>query len=126
MAVILLAVVFGGAGAARAENECGRPEAGTPVVCSSSNYDADTDGNIVYRPERDTRRRFTIRLRDDVHIHYDRGDPNDDQLLFPLHGDPLYSAVRVETDAEHTGDVSFFSSADVTSNGRGLFGRPLR
>ena len=35
-------------GSARAENECGRPEAGTPIVCSPSNYDASTDGNIVY------------------------------------------------------------------------------
>ena len=120
MAVIVLAVVLGGAGAARAENECGQPEAGTPVVCSSSNYDADTDGNIVYRPSEAHEGDFTIRLSDDVHIHYDRNDPNDDQLLFPLFGDPLYSAVRIETDAEHTGDVSFFSSADVTSNARGI------
>ena len=120
MAVIVLAVVLGGAGAARAENECGQPEAGTPVVCSSSNYDADTDGNIVYRPSETHRGDFTIRLSDDVHIHYDRNDPNDDQLLFPVWGDPLYSAVRIETDAEHTGDVSFFSAADVTSNARGI------
>ena len=120
MAVIVLAAVLGGAGAARAENECGLPEAGTPVVCSSSNYDADTDGNIVYRPSETHRGDFTIRLSDDVHIHYDRDDPEDDQLLFPFFGDPLYSAVRIETDAEHTGDVSFFSSADVTSNARGL------
>ena len=120
MAVIVLAAVLGGAGAAWAENECGLPEAGTPVVCSSSNYDADTDGNIVYRPSETHRGDFTIRLSDDVHIHYDRDDPNDDQLLFPLFGDPLYSAVRIETDAEHTGDVSFFSSADVTANARGI------
>ena len=50
IAVIVPAVVLGVAGAARAENECGRPEAGTPIVCSPSNYDAATDGNIVYRP----------------------------------------------------------------------------
>ena len=120
MAVILLVAVLGGDGTAWAENECGGPAAGTPVVCSSSNYDADTDGNIVYRPSDTHRGDFTIRLSDDVHIHYDRDDPNDDQLLFPLFGDALYSAVRIETDAEHTGDVSFFSSADVTSNARGL------
>ena len=58
IAVIFLAVVLGVAGAARAENECGRPEAGTPIVCSPSNYDAATDGNIVYRPRRGERGRF--------------------------------------------------------------------
>ena len=40
--------------------------------------------------------------------------------MFPVSGDPLYGAVRIETDADHAGDISFFSSADVTSNGRGI------
>ena len=120
MAVIVLAVVLGGGGAARAENECGRPEAGEPVVCSSSNYDADTDGNIVYRPSETHEGDFTIRLSDDLQVHYDRHDPGDDQLLFPGTGDPLYTAVSIETNADHTGDVSFFSSADVVSNARGI------
>ena len=120
MAVIVLAVVLGGAGAARAENECGQPEAGVPVVCSPSNYDAATDGNIVYRPSETHKGDFTIRLSDDLAVHYDRHNPDDDQLVFPGFGEPLYSAVRIETDADHTGDVSFFSSANVTSNGRGI------
>ena len=120
MAVIALAVVLGGAGAARAENECGQPEARMPVVCSSSNYDADTDGNIVYGPAETDGGDFTIRLSDDITVNYDRHDPDDDQLLFPLFGDPLYSAVRIETGAEHEGNVSLFSSADVTSNARGI------
>ena len=120
MAVIVLAVVLGGAGAAQADNECGPPEAGMPVVCSPSTYDAATDGNIVYRPSEADKGDFSIRLGDDITVRYDRYDPMDDQLLFPVAGDPLYSAVRIETNADHEGDVSFFSSADVTSNARGI------
>ena len=120
IAVIVLAVVLGVAGAARGENECGRPEAGTAIVCSPSNYDAATDGNIVYRPSEANEGDFTIRLTDDLSIRYDRDDPDDDQLVFPIEGDPLYSAVRIETGAGHAGDISLFSSADVTSNARGL------
>ena len=88
VAVIVLAVVLGGAGAARAENECGRPEAGTPIVCSPSNYDADTDGNIVYRPGEAHEGDFTVRLADDLSIRYDRDDPDDDRLVFPVSGAP--------------------------------------
>ncbi|MCY4429250.1 MAG: autotransporter outer membrane beta-barrel domain-containing protein [Rhodospirillales bacterium] len=120
IAVIVLAVVLGVDGAARAENECGQPEGGTPIVCSSSNYDAGTDGNIVYRPGEANEGDFRIRLVDDLSIRYDRHDPDDDLLAFPVSGDPLYSAVRIETDALHAGDISFLSSADVTSNGRGI------
>ena len=118
--MIVLAVVLGGGGAARAENECGPPETGVPVVCSPSNYDADTDGNIVYRPSETHRGDFTIRLSDDLAVRYDRHDPDDDQLLFPTFGAPLYTAVRIETGADHEGNVSLFSSADVTSNARGI------
>ena len=120
MAVIVLAVMLGGVGAARAENECGPPQAGSPVVCSPSTYDAATDGNIVYRPSEAHQGGFTIRLADDLTVRYDRHDPDDDQLLFPVIGGPLYSAVRIETGGDHTGSVSFFSSADVTSNARGI------
>ena len=120
MAVIVLGVLLGGASAARAENECGPPQAGVPVVCSPSTYDADTDGNIVYRSSEADGGAFTIRLTDDLTVHYDRHDPDDDQLLFPVVGDPLYTAVRIETGADHAGDVSLFSSADVTSNARGI------
>ena len=120
MAVIVLVVVLGGAGAAWTESECGPPEAGVPVVCSPSTYDADMDGNIVYRPSETHGGAFTIRLTDDLTVRYDRHDPDDDQLLFPVIGDPLYSAVRIETGADHAGGVSFYSSADVTSNARGI------
>ena len=120
VAATVLAIALGVADAARAENECGRPEAGAPVVCSSSNYDAATDGNIVYRPGEANGSDFTIRLADDLSIRYDRDDPDDDQLVLPGEGDPLYSAVRIETDADHASDISLFSSADVISNGRGI------
>ena len=120
IAAIVLAVALGVSGAARAENECGRPEAGTPIVCSPSTYDAATDGNIVYRLSEVHEGDFTIRLTDDLSIRYDRHDPGDDQLVFPVEGDPLYSAVRIETGADHVGDISLFSSADVTSNARGI------
>ena len=120
IAVIVLAVALGVAGAAHAENECGEPEAGTPVVCSPSNYDAATDGNIVYFPSGTDEGDFTIRLTDDLSIRYDRDNPDDDQLVFPGEEDPLYSAVRIETGPDHAGDVSLFSSADVTSNARGI------
>ena len=120
VAATVLAIALGGAGAARAENECGRPEAGTPVVCSPSNYDAATDGNIVYRPGEANGGDFAIRLADDLSIRYDRDDPDDDQLVLPGEGDPLYSAVRIETGADHAGDISLFSFADVSSNARGI------
>ena len=118
--VIVLGVALGVAGAARAENECGRPEVGMPIVCSPSNYDPATDGNIVYRPSEANGGDFTIRLADDLSIRYDRHDPDDDLLALPGSEDPLYSAVRIETAADHVGDIEVFSSADVTSNGRGI------
>ena len=120
IAAVVLAAALGVAGAARAENECGRPEAGTPVVCSSSNYNAAKDGNIVYRPGAAGGGDFAIRLADGLSIRYDRHDPGDDVPVFPVGGDPLYSAVAIETDADHAGGISFFSAADVTSNGGGI------
>ena len=116
---IVLSVALG-AGGARAESECGEAEAGAPVVCSPSNYDAATDGNIVYHPDSANGDGFTIRLADDLSIRYDRDNPGDDQLVFPGEGGPLYSAVRIETDADHAGGISLFSSADVSSNARGI------
>ena len=122
-AVILLTVVLGAVGAARAENECGRLETGTPIVCSPSNYSAATDGNIVYRLTKAHGGNVVIRFVDGLSIRYDHDNPDDDQLVFPGSGlleQPLYSAVRIETDADYAGNISFFSSADVTSDGRGI------
>ena len=124
-AAILLTVVLGAFGAARAEEECGPLAVGAPIVCSSSNYDAATDGNIVYRLTKAHRSNIVIRFIDGLSIRYDHNNPDDDPLLFPgkvgtVSGTPLYSAVRIETDADYTGNISFFSSADVTSNGRGI------
>ena len=120
VAVIVAGVALGLPGAAWAENECGLPEAGTPVACSASNYNAAADGNIVYRTRDVGGGDFTIRLADDLSIRYDRHDPDDDRLFFSDGVTPLYSAVRIDTDADHTGDISLFSSADVRSNARGI------
>ena len=104
--VIVLFIALGVAGAARAENECGWPQAGTPIVCSPSNYNAATDGNIVYRPSEAIGREFIIRLTDDLSLLYDHRNPNDDQLIFPDSEDPLYSAVWIDTNADYEGNIS--------------------
>ena len=123
-AVILVTVVFGAFGAARAEEECGPLAAGAPIVCSPSNYDAATDGNIVYRLTNGHGGNIVIRFIDGLSIRYDRDNLNDDQLFFhrTVGGRtiPLYSAVRITTDADYTGAVSLFSSTDLISNGRGI------
>ena len=117
--VVLLA--FGGV--ARAENECGAPEPGVELTCSPSNYDSAEDGNIFYGPD-ESNGDFTIRLTDDLVLDYDREAPGDD--FYSLPGDPesrRYSAVWItptETGYGYTGDISVFSSADVTSNARGI------
>ena len=123
-AVILMTIVLGAFGAARAEEECGPLTAGAPIVCSPSNYDAVTDGNIVYRLTNGHGGNVVIRFVDGLSIRYDRDNLNDDKLFFhrPVGGKsiPLYSAVRITTDADYTGDISLFSSADLISNGRGI------
>ena len=123
-AVILMPVVLGAFGAARAEEECGPLAAGAPIVCSPSNYDAATDGNIVYRLTNGHGSNVVIRFIDGLSIRYDRDNLNDDQLFFhrTVSGKtiPLYSAVRITTDADYTGDISLFSAADLISNGRGI------
>ena len=117
--VVLLA--FGGV--AGAENECGAPEPDVELTCSPSNYDSAEDGNIFYGPD-ESNGDFTIRLTDDLVLDYDREAPGDD--FYSLPGDPesrLYSAVWItptETGDGYTGDISVFSSADVTSNARGI------
>ena len=121
-AVMVLAVVLGVFGTARAENECGQP--GASIICSPSNYDAARDGSIIYRLGDAHGGNFTIHLTDDLSIRYDLDNINDDSLLFPevapYNGAPLYSAVRIQADADYTGDISLFSSADVVSDGRGI------
>ena len=86
IAFIVLSVALGIAGEVQAENECGRPEAGTPVVCSPSNYDASVDGNIVYYPSKAHGGDFTIHLTDGLPVRYDQDDPDDDQLVFSRRG----------------------------------------
>ena len=122
IAVIVSAIALGVGGAARAENECGRPKAGIPVVCSPSSYDPATDGNIVYRPSEAHGGEFKIRLTDDLSLRYDhRANPNDDHLFFPgSESTRFHSAVRIETSADYEGDISLSSFADVTSTGRGI------
>ena len=123
-AAIALAVAFGVFGAARAEEECGRLEGGA-VTCSPANYDAAADGNIVYRLSKVDGNNVVFQFIEGLSIRYDRDNPDDDQLVFPgesglLSKTPLYSAVRIATDADYAGNLSLFSSADVTSNGRGI------
>ena len=124
-AVILLTAVVGAFAAARAEEECGPLAVGEPIVCSPSNYNAATDGNIVYRLTNAHRGNVVIRFIDGLAIRYKSDNP-DDKLFFPeeiappLNGLPLYTAVRIETDANYEGDISLFSSADVNSDARGI------
>ena len=123
IAVIVAILVLDVCGAVRAEEECGRPQsAGASVICSPSNYDAATEGNIVYRLANGDGGGFVIRFVDDLSIAYTLEDPNDDRLFFsPLDSErSLYSAVRIETDAEYGSDISVFSSANVISDGRGI------
>lgn len=128
-AVILTTVLLGASGAARAENECGPLVAGVPVECSPSNYDAATDGDIVYRLTNGRGGNVAFRFVEGLTITYDYKRENlNDELFFPgepgpesLGGLPLYSAVRIETDKDYEGDISLFSSANlISSNGRGI------
>ena len=118
-----LTTVFGVWGAARAENECGRPEDGA-ITCSPANYEAATDGSILYHFTEADEDNIVIRFVEGLSIRYDLTDPHDDYISFPdigvYEGDPLYSAVRIETNADYEGDIHFTSYADVTSNGRGI------
>ena len=125
-AVVLLTVVLGAFGAARSEEECGPLAAGASIVCSPSNYDAATEGNIVYRLTNAHSGNVVIRFIDGLSIDYKSDNDDDDKLFFPeeigppLNGLPLYSAVRIQTDADYVGDIWLFSSADVDSDARGI------
>ena len=123
-AAIALTALLGVCGAARAEEECGPPPSpGRSIICSSSNYDAVTEGNIVYHLANGDGD-FVIRFVEDLSISYSSDDPDDDSLFYHPTADsgrrPLYSAVRIETDADYAGDISVFSSANVISDGRGI------
>ena len=123
---ILLAVVLGTVGAARAENECGQHEPGMPTTCSPSNYDADEEGSIVYRLTKMHSGDIDIRFVDGLSIRYDSKNLNDDRLLFPIAIPelpdfiPLYAAADVRGLSDYAGNLSFFSSADVDSHARGF------
>lgn len=118
---IALAAVLGVSGVARAENECGALSDGdNTITCSSSNY---TKGSIIYRLTQ-AHGDINFQFMDGLSITYDLGDTDDDHVNFsprpPFNGDPLYSAVRIETDENYEGNISLTSEADVTSNGRGI------
>ena len=119
MGAIALGVLALG-GVAWAENECGAPEPGVEIVCSSSNYEP-SGGNIFYSPD-ESNGDFTIRLTDDLVVDYDRDKPGDDVYIVPEDPEnPRYSAVWITPGGSaYTGDISVFSSADVTSNARGI------
>ena len=120
--VLTLAALLGIAAEARAANECGPPEARVEIVCSPSNYDP-AGGNVYYGHD-EWSGDFTIRLTEGLSINYDRDDPDDDVWVSTLNPESrLYSAVWITPGkfADYTGDVSLYSSADVTSNTRGIF-----
>ena len=121
--VLTLAALLGIAAEARAANECGPPEARVEIVCSPSNYDP-AGGNVYYGHDESGAGDFTIRLTEGLSINYDRDDPDDDVWVSTLNPEfRLYSAVWITPGkfADYTGDVSLYSSADVTSNTRGIF-----
>ncbi len=122
VALMLVALVAFG-GEALAENECGPPEPGVEITCSPSNYDHSRYGNIFYGPDEANNTDFTIRLTDDLVLNYDRDNPGDDFYIPPDDPEqtPRYSAVWISPgEPGYTGDISVFSSADVTSNARGI------
>ena len=108
---------------ARAEHECGPPEAGEDIVCSPANYDPSADGNIFYGPD-EANQDIAITLSEGLSIDYDREAPGDDIYVPPENpGNPRYSAVWVtpgESGHGYTGAISLTSFANVTSNGRGI------
>ena len=103
------------------------PEAGQDVVCTPSTYDP-AGGNIFYshdeNGEDETSGDFTIRLGGELSIDYDRERPGDDVYVSPADDqDRFHGAVWIAPGevGEYAGDISLYSSADVTSNGRGIF-----
>ncbi len=125
-AMVLAAVGMLTAPEAWAENECGSPETGQEVVCSPSTYDP-AEGNIFYSFDENGRDEtsgdFTIRLTEDLSISYDREVPGDDTWGAAFSGTSASGAVWISpgNPGDYTGDVTLYSSADVTSNGRGIF-----
>ena len=62
-------------------------------------------------------------LTDGLALNYDRDNPGDDFYIPPDDPEqtPRYSAVWISPgEPGYTGDISVFSSADVTSNARGI------
>ena len=120
-AALALAALVGIAGQARAGNECGPPEPGREVVCTPSTYDP-AGGNIFYGHD-ETAGDFTLRLGGGLSIDYDRERPGDDVYVYPFDGESFYGVVWIAPGefGEYAGDVSLYSSADVTSNGYGIF-----
>ena len=121
-AIVTAAAIAGTVRRALADEECGAPEPGAEVVCTSANYDPDEDGNIYYA-ERVPDGDFSLRLDKGLAVTYHSGDPDDDTLvseLLPVGvlGRAHFSAVvAVPLDPAHAGDVTLTSSADVTATG---------
>ena len=127
VAPAVAAVLLAWGADARAEQECGPPEPGVEIVCSSSSYDPARDGNIFYGPFHgpgEANEDFAIRLGEDLAVHYDREAPGDDVRVPPDDPEnPRYSAVWVtpwESGGGGSGALTLRSFADVTSNGRGI------
>ena len=111
----------------QADNECGAAQSGEEVVCSPSTYDP-AGGNIFYshdeNGEDETSGDFTVRLDSDLSIDHDGERPGADVYVSPEDDEERnHGAVWITPGefGEYTGDVSLYSSADVTSNGLGIF-----
>ena len=108
-------------GETMAENECGPHESGREIICSPTNYDSADKGNIFYSPKASSGN-FRIKLIDGLVIGYDRDDPDDDVPASPSEPEiPLHSAVSIiPAETGYSGDISITSSADITSNAKGI------
>ena len=120
---LALAALLGFAADARAGNECGSPVADVEIVCLPSTYDP-SGGNIFYGPNEANEGDFSIRLTGDLSLNYDSGNTGDD-FYFDAEEpqNRRLSAVWVtprDFESGYAGDISLVSSADITSNGRGI------
>ena len=112
--VMTIALILGTTGLVYAQdNKCGAPpDGGGQIICSSK-----VTGNIVYEFDDTDDNNYEIHLNDlDIVYSYDEDDyPTETLTQIPLAD---LSATRIVK--RGNGNLSFFSSSDVTSNVRGI------